>query len=612
MLWGIVTALIVNTGSLTNAVDFTIPTTISLNEATLNMPGSITVASSGTLQTSSGTINISGDGNWSNSGTFSPGNGTVKFDGTNHGVNGDSTFYNLIYTTAGGRLTFEAGKTQTITGITRLKGASGNYLNLRSSSSGTQWKINPQGTRDIDYVDVKDSNNLSSTIISPANFTDSGNNTNWAPVPTPVPTPTINPLTVVSTNPSSGATNIAVNTTISATFSTDIESSTANTSTFLVSSASGAVTGSVTTSGNIVTFPPSSDLANNTVYTAILTTGIYSLGWVISLEPNYTWSFTTIAATATPTPTPTATPTASPTPTATPVGTVTATLDLSKYVAYLNGDTIVASVVDADRDTNASTADILTTALKMAGTTYFSGDLLLDMVENDVNSGTFLATVRTGKTTTGSADSDARSNYGIIKTEQGGTATVIYRDTTPLSASLMRDVYFSSFDATVEFSAESYPLDSYAFATLADAEENTDHTEAETLLNQVFISTSAFNFAVMECVETGADTGTFMGSILVSNAPTEDKKNIQASEGQTLTVSSQDEINTFGATRIVTDTALVVAAVTATSTATPTATVTATATPTQTGSITGTVTDADTGNPIAGATVAYGEGTSPQ
>ncbi|HHT9148611.1 MAG TPA: Ig-like domain-containing protein, partial [Candidatus Wujingus californicus] len=42
------------------------------------------------------------------------------------------------------------------------------------------------------------------------------------------------------------------------------------------------------------------------------------------------------------------------------------------------------------------------------------------------------------------------------------------------------------------------------------------------------------------------------------------KKNIQASEGQTLTVSSQDKINTFGAMRIVTDTALVVAAVTAT------------------------------------------------
>ena len=40
MLWGIVMALSVNTGSLTNAVDFTIPTTISLNETTLNIPGS--------------------------------------------------------------------------------------------------------------------------------------------------------------------------------------------------------------------------------------------------------------------------------------------------------------------------------------------------------------------------------------------------------------------------------------------------------------------------------------------------------------------------------------------------------------------------------------------
>ena len=208
MLWGIVISIGFNTGSQINAVDFTIPATFSLNEATLNMPGSITVASSGTLQTSSGAITISGDGNWSNSGTFSPGNGTVQFDGTNHGVNGSSTFYNLISTTAGGQLTFEAGKTQTITGLTRLKGASGNFLRLRSSSSGTQWKINPQGTRDINYVDVKDSNNLSSTIISPANFTDSGNNTNWAAVPTPLPEPTPMPfvLLVTSRSPSSGAT----------------------------------------------------------------------------------------------------------------------------------------------------------------------------------------------------------------------------------------------------------------------------------------------------------------------------------------------------------------------------------------------------------------------
>jgi hypothetical protein len=40
MLWGIVISIGFNTGSQINAVDFTIPATLSLNEATLNMPGS--------------------------------------------------------------------------------------------------------------------------------------------------------------------------------------------------------------------------------------------------------------------------------------------------------------------------------------------------------------------------------------------------------------------------------------------------------------------------------------------------------------------------------------------------------------------------------------------
>ncbi len=568
------------------------PAIVNLNAASLNVPGTITVASSGTLQSSTGTITVSENGNWSNSGTFSPGNGTVKFNGTNHRINGDSTFYNLICTTAGGQLTFEAGKTQTITGITRLNGASGNYLRLRSSSDGTQWRFDPQGTRDIDYVDVKDSGNLSSTIISPTNFTDSGNNTNWVAAPTPEPTPTDGggggggggeTLTVTSTSPVNGAADVAVTTTVSATFSLLVNGSTVTTDTFTLSDGSSLVSGVVSTNGATVTFTPSSSLAHSTTYTATLTTGIKAANAQgTQMTSNYTWSFTTIVVTPTPTPTVTPTATQTPTPTETPTvtvtptpipgGTKTATLDLSKYVAYLNGDTIVVRVVDADRDTNTSTAEILTTALKTAGTTYFSGDLLLDLVENDVNSGTFLATIRTGTVTTGGADSDERSNYGIIKTQQGGTATVVYRDTTPLSASLTKDVYFSSYDATIEFSSDEIPMDSYASVTLADAEENTDHAEAETLLEHVFIHTSASNFAVMECIETGADTGTFMGSILVSNAPTEDKKNIQASEGQTLTVSSQDKINTFGALKIVNDTALVVAAVTVTPTATPTVT----------------------------------------
>ena len=98
------------------AAEFNIPApaVINLNTATLNMPGTITVASSGTLQASTGTITVSNNGNWANSGTFTQGNSTVEFQGTSHSITGSATFYNLTCTVAGGQLTFEANKTQAV------------------------------------------------------------------------------------------------------------------------------------------------------------------------------------------------------------------------------------------------------------------------------------------------------------------------------------------------------------------------------------------------------------------------------------------------------------------------------------------------------------------
>ncbi|MDO8132516.1 MAG: hypothetical protein Q6355_11540, partial [Candidatus Brocadiales bacterium] len=63
------------------AEEFTIPAPaiVNLDTATLNMPGTITVASSGTLQVSTGTITVGNNGNWSNSGTFTPGSSIVQF-----------------------------------------------------------------------------------------------------------------------------------------------------------------------------------------------------------------------------------------------------------------------------------------------------------------------------------------------------------------------------------------------------------------------------------------------------------------------------------------------------------------------------------------------------
>ena len=300
-----------------------------------------------------------------------------------------------------------------------------------------------------------------------------------------------------------------------------------------------------------------------------------------------------------------------------PITIVTAlgNLSLSKNTAYLSGDTIVATVVDEDRDTTAG-QDTLTTALKVVGANYdasgTSGDLTMDLVEDGVSSGTFLATFTTGTVTTGGG---AGVNSGTIETGQGLTANVIYTDTSPSSSSATRQLTFSAFDATMTFGADSYGLGAYALVTLADAERNTLISTAESLLSDVFIQTSSINSTKVRMVESGVDTGTFVGTIqVVSSGETTEFSKITAVEGDTLTVTYIDTLNTTGSNRSVTDTASVTEAIptpSPTATVTPTATVVAspTAIPTPSGGvITGSVVDALTTLPIVGATVSTDTG----
>jgi len=290
-------------------------------------------------------------------------------------------------------------------------------------------------------------------------------------------------------------------------------------------------------------------------------------------------------------------------------------LSLSKDTPYLSGDTIVATVVDEDRDTTAG-QDTLTTALKVVGANYdasgTSGDLTMDLVEDGVSSGTFLATFTTGTVTTGGG---AGVNSGTIETGQGLTANVIYTDTSPSSSSATRQLTFSAFDATMTFGADSYGLGAYALVTLADAERNTLISTAESLLSDVFIQTSSINSTKVRMVESGVDTGTFVGTIqVVSSGETTEFSKITAVEGDTLTVTYIDTLNTTGSNRSVTDTASVTEAIptpSPTATVTPTATVVAspTAIPTPSGGvITGSVVDALTTLPIVGATVSTDTG----
>ena len=241
------------------AAEFNIPAPaiVNLNTATLNVPGTITVANSGTLQASTGTITVSNNGNWSNSGTFTPGTQYCSIYRDVSRYKWFIYFYNLKCEISSGAVTFGASNRQTISNSLTLKGSLGNFLSLRSSTSGTQWELFPQGTTDIDFVDVKDSNNLGSSRIQPTNWTDSGNNTAWGSAPTPPePPPPVVTLTISSKSPSNGATGVAVNTTVSATFSLLMNGSTLNTSTFKLSGGGGDVSGVVTTNGATATFTP--------------------------------------------------------------------------------------------------------------------------------------------------------------------------------------------------------------------------------------------------------------------------------------------------------------------------------------------------------------------
>jgi subtilisin len=110
--------------------------------------------------------------------------------------------------------------------------------------------------------------------------------------------------TVTGVSPSDGATGVAVGTNVSVTFSEAVDPTTVNGSTFTVSDG-GGVAGSISVAGNglSATFDPSADLANSTLYTITVTSGVQDLsGNSLDQDPAsggtqpFSSSFTTVAA----------------------------------------------------------------------------------------------------------------------------------------------------------------------------------------------------------------------------------------------------------------------------------------------------------------------------
>ncbi len=151
-------------------------------ETTVN--GSLAI-SQGTLSAGAQYLNVARD--WINSvgvGGFSAGTGRVILNTANDStITGATTFNDLtIYSTGGKNVYFsyQGGDIITVGGSFVVTGSSGSLVYLRSTSSGSQWHLLPQGSATVDYADVMDGGCESGAITITDNLTDtsidSGNN----------------------------------------------------------------------------------------------------------------------------------------------------------------------------------------------------------------------------------------------------------------------------------------------------------------------------------------------------------------------------------------------------------------------------------------------------
>jgi hypothetical protein len=157
--------------------------TFTGSSGNVSVTGNVTV-DAGTLTAPSGTLSLTGNFTKQNAATFTASGGTVSLTGGNQTMTGSTTFYNLTKTvTSPTTLTLAATTTQTVQHTLTWSGLAANLLSIRSSITGVAAKIDPQGTRSVSYLDVKDNNNINATAIDCSgdqHCTNSGNNTNWA------------------------------------------------------------------------------------------------------------------------------------------------------------------------------------------------------------------------------------------------------------------------------------------------------------------------------------------------------------------------------------------------------------------------------------------------
>jgi|GEM_PF-5208505 len=150
------------------------------HSGTLIIHGDLTIGGTTTLNSEDKDVEIHGD--WNNSGTYTQNGNSVLLAGGNQTINGSNTFNDLTKIASAARtLTFEAGETQTVNGLLRLRGLSKSVpLDLVSTTPATQWNLAPSTSYDLSGLDVTDSNITNANDLQPFLSTDGGNNdTQW-------------------------------------------------------------------------------------------------------------------------------------------------------------------------------------------------------------------------------------------------------------------------------------------------------------------------------------------------------------------------------------------------------------------------------------------------
>lgn len=97
---------------------------------------------------------------------------------------------------------------------------------------------------------------------------------------------------IIATSPVDGAFSVPLAQTITATFNKEMNPETINATSFVVTADGNPIVGTVTYTGVVASFDPTTSLAANTIYTATITTFVKDEAGN-ALQTNYVWMFTT-------------------------------------------------------------------------------------------------------------------------------------------------------------------------------------------------------------------------------------------------------------------------------------------------------------------------------